>query len=76
MSNIVTMKIKDFCRWARVRSVDLARASGMTRQNIYHHSSDESETVVEYNKKTNLFKIKNDHRTFASGKIKHVEIEG
>lgn len=73
--NEVEKSIKDFCIWARVRAVDLANASGLTRQNINWHSKKDSKTVVNYDKKTNKFEIRNEGQVFGSGTIQHVEIK-
>ena len=74
-NNEVEKNIKDFCIWARVRAIDLAKASGLTRQTINWHSQEDSKTVVRYNKKTTKFEIRNETRVFGSGKIQHVEVK-
>ena len=74
MSLIVEKNIKDFCLWARIRAIDLANASGLTRQNINWHSRPDSKCTVVYEKETDSFDIKTAGKTIASGTIRPVEI--
>ena len=74
MSLIVEKSIKDFCLWARIRAIDLANASGLTRQNINWHSRSDSKCTVVYEKETDSFDIKTAGKTIASGTIRPVEI--
>ena len=74
MALTVEKNIKDFCAWARIRAIDLANASGLTRQNINWHSREGSKTIVVCEKGTENFDIKNGGKTIASGQIKRMEI--
>ena len=74
--NEIEKGVKDFCIWARVRAIDLANASGLTRQAINWHSRKGSKTVVRYNKRTTSFQVRNETKVFGSGKIQHIEVEG